>query len=84
MTITTKYLKQRLPKNLHTIDGKIVSTIEDARDYMLNSLLADKAEWQCWQEVARLILAEVSAEMVGQQMETALFLCYRLDLSATR
>jgi hypothetical protein len=82
MPLPRSYLSQQLPKPLRTKDGTVLKTIGEASAYMVE-LPEKSAQKNCWQYAVKLILELAGAERVGYQVKLALFMDYRLDLSAT-
>jgi hypothetical protein len=82
MPLPRSYLSQQLPKPLPTKDGTVLSTIGEASAYMVE-LPEQSAQNNCWQYAVKLILEQADPTRVGYQVELALFMDYRLDLSAT-
>lgn len=64
--------------------GRTITTLRDARAYIMDDLPEGHHDYNCWQMAGRLILhaAETGADIVAATyaMESALFLDYRLDL----
>ena len=76
----------RLARTLKPRDHAPLVTLADARAYMLG-LPPSVAEWNAWQQASKLILAaseDSSEESIGaatDQLEVALFVTYRQDMS---
>lgn len=71
-----------LPSPLHTKDGRTIATLADGRDLAL-SLPEEEQGRQAWQRAARLMLEAADGGDIGAaalQLETALFLSYRMRL----
>jgi hypothetical protein len=75
------YLSQKLSRPLHTKDGGTLSTVLDARTYML-ALSEDRAHRSQWQRAAGLLLDEADVAAFSKAVELALFYDAKLDLGA--
>jgi hypothetical protein len=76
---------RKLSKTLHTIDGKTLQTLNDARAYAV-ALPATSGAQKHWQRAAVLTLAAAQSGDVSAasaQIEKALFLEMRLDVVKT-
>jgi hypothetical protein len=77
----------RFPKPLHPTDHRPLRTLADARAYIL-ALPEGVAAQSAWQAAARLVMEAadkpdaVTLGAAARQVERALFVTYRLDLSA--
>jgi hypothetical protein len=75
----------KLSKTLHTIDGKTLQTLNDARAYAVALPVTSGAQ-KHWQRAAELMLAAAESGDVSAasaQIEKALFLEMRLDVVKT-
>jgi hypothetical protein len=76
---------RKLSNTLHTVDGKTLQTLSDARAYAV-ALPATSGAQKHWQRAAELMLAAAESGDVSAasaQIEKALFLEMRLDVVKT-
>jgi hypothetical protein len=75
-----EYLSQKLNRPLPTKDGGTLRTVLDARTYMLG-LSKDRERCAQWQRVAELLLSEADVAALSGQIELALFMDAKLNVS---
>jgi hypothetical protein len=74
------YLSRKLTRPLPTKDGGTLRTVLDARTYMLG-LLKDRERRPQWQRVCDLLLAEADVDASSKQVELALIIDAKLDVT---
>jgi len=74
------YLSRKLTRPLPTKDGGTLRTVLDARAYMLGLSKGRELRPQ-WQGVCELLLAEADVDAFSKQVELALFMDAKLDVS---
>jgi hypothetical protein len=74
------YLSRKLTRPLPTKDGGTLRTVLDARAYMLG-LSKDRERRHHWQRACDLLLAEADVDAFSKQVDLALFMDGKLDLS---
>jgi hypothetical protein len=72
-----------LARPVHTRDGAVLTTIPEAKAYML-ALPEGRALRNAWQYAARLVLEDASAEAITEQIELALLLECKLNVRTTQ
>jgi hypothetical protein len=82
--LRTEYLSEKLtPYPLRTRDAGVLRTIGDTSAYM-QALPKTRALRAHWQHARRLLLEEVRAAALTQQVQVALFMDGKLDDGAFR
>ena len=72
----------RLPHTIRAKDGTVIVTIQDATNYMLALPPNGRALWNSWQYAAKLIMDNADPEAIAKQIEYALLLDGKLDVSS--
>lgn len=70
--------RRRLPHPVRDLDGKTITTIEEAKRYTL-AMLKRRSPSQAWRHAAKLLVEGASAADIARQIELALLLDCRLD-----
>jgi predicted secreted protein len=74
------YLSQKLTRPIPTKDGGTLHTVLDARTYMLR-LSKNRERRGQWQRAAELLLEEADVAALSKQVELALFMDAKLDVT---